>query len=55
MGGTIVHCWADTEVHRQRTPGKCEKREGRVPGAEEQPIMVGLGEVAEAGDGRCKD
>lgn len=24
-----------------------------MPGAEEQPLMVGLGEVAEAG--RCKD
>ena len=26
-----------------------------MPGAEEQPLMVGLGDVAEAGDGRCKD
>lgn len=26
-----------------------------MPGAEEQPLMVGLGEVVEAGDGRCKD
>lgn len=26
-----------------------------MPGAEERRLMVGLGEVAEAGGGRCKD